>query len=191
MSSAKIDQRFRQTYVGRGAPAKVANPAKAPVADTSFSNFSKFSRRHPAPDKKAGLPEDKVGVPEQWAVGYSRLCAMTRPPDFSEVGWLRLIDDAGRFLQEWGHKAAALGWGAEDLFGVHPVAPAARQDVKGLILLLNGASVEALSETTCSVRAARGSRQTYRRQLFGRHAERVLIWDLPARPDSRVESARA
>ena len=174
-------QRFLRTY-GEAAATKVAKPAKPPVPEVSFSNFSRFSAGAFAADEKASIGRRNTGVPELWVMGFSRLCAMPRPREFSEAFWLRLIDDAGQFLGVWGHKAAALGWASEDLFGVHPAAPAARQDAKGLILLLNGSSVEALSETTCSLRATSGSRHTYRRQLLGR-PEQVLIWDLRTKPD--------
>jgi len=55
------------------------------------------------------------------------------------VDWLTaeryqaLIDDAESFLSRWGTVAHQLGWTAVDLFGVHPIAPAARFDVMGLL----------------------------------------------------------
>src|SRR4051812_48113733 len=41
-----------------------------------------------------------------------------RCPDYVEpYRWRQCLDDARRFLPEWGEQAAALGWTADDLFG--------------------------------------------------------------------------
>lgn len=41
-------------------------------------------------------------------------------PDYVEPDrWHQCIGDAQRFLASWGDKAAALGWAADDLFGLH------------------------------------------------------------------------
>jgi len=55
--------------------------------------------------------------------------------------------DATRFLTEWGCQAEALGWAPGDLFGLHPAAPLARYDCMGLIWLLRGERVMAITET--------------------------------------------
>ena len=48
----------------------------------------------------------------------------TRCPDFIEAErWHQCVDDAHQFLGEWGDQAAALGWGADDLFGLHDPPP--------------------------------------------------------------------
>ena len=48
---------------------------------------------------------------------------------FSHERWSGLLSDAENFLMRWGSAAHLLGWTALDLFGVHPIAPAARFDV--------------------------------------------------------------
>jgi hypothetical protein len=55
--------------------------------------------------------------------------------------WRFLISDAENFLPRWGSAAYSLGWSALDLFGVHPIAPAVRFDVVGLLPILNGAAL--------------------------------------------------
>jgi hypothetical protein len=49
------------------------------------------------------------------------------------------------FLDQWGREAERLGWGAEELFGLHPDAPMARYDRMGLIWMLKGECVVALT----------------------------------------------
>src|SRR5215208_5377673 len=44
-------------------------------------------------------------------------------PTNNEWRWLRACDDASLFLRQWGEQASALSWLANDLFGVHPLAP--------------------------------------------------------------------
>lgn len=44
--------------------------------------------------------------------------------------------------------AAKLGWAAQEVFGLHPVAPVTRYDVMGLVWLLNGKEVSAIDERT-------------------------------------------
>jgi hypothetical protein len=51
----------------------------------------------------------------------------------SHERWDLLLGDAENFLTQWGSTASALGWVALDLYGVHPVAPAARFDVMGFL----------------------------------------------------------
>ena len=50
--------------------------------------------------------------------------------------WRQVLEDVGRFLDEWGNRAHELGWNAADLFGVHPQALDARVDLRGVAWLL-------------------------------------------------------
>jgi hypothetical protein len=62
-----------------------------------------------------------------------------RPLSIPEAEWRLAINDAGLFLDAWGGNAAAMGWGAGELFDV----PRAGR-LGGLVWQLNGAGVEAL-----------------------------------------------
>jgi hypothetical protein len=86
---------------------------------------------------------------------------------FSHEQWRGILFDAENFLTRWGSAAHLLGWTAIDLFGVHPVAPAARFDVMGLIPILNGAEVLALTSQTATMRRVSSAVQTYRRPEGG------------------------
>jgi hypothetical protein len=74
-----------------------------------------------------------------------------------------VLSDAENFLSRWGAAAHALGWTALDLFGVHPTVPAARFDVMGLVLLICGGEVIALTASSATIRRRSGAVLTYRR----------------------------
>jgi hypothetical protein len=99
-------------------------------------------------------------------------CALERRcPDFVEAApWRQAVEDGRRFLVSWGEQAHALGWTAPELFGLHapPERPAAsysrlsRYDEMGLIWLLRGRAVVAMTETTAAIPGAT-SLLTYRK----------------------------
>ena len=86
-----------------------------------------------------------------------------RCPDFVETGrWRQAVEDGRQFLASWSEQANAFGWTARELFGLHtpPERPAAnysrlsRYDETGLIWLLRGRPVVALTETTAAIQGA-------------------------------------
>ena len=90
--------------------------------------------------------------------------------------WSQFVRDARRFLEEWGAEAARLGWSAEDVFGVHPLAPDARYDVMGIVLLIRGNEVIAISEHRATIRTAGGGLMTYYR--YRPNTGAVAVWEL-------------
>jgi len=85
--------------------------------------------------------------------------------------WRQCLIDAQRFLAAWGDKAAALGWAEADLFGLHtpPAKPhpsysrLSRYDALGLLWLLQGRRVVALSATIAAIESTSGAVLTYRK----------------------------
>jgi hypothetical protein len=84
-------------------------------------------------------------------------------PDYvPEDRWSQAVADAPAFTCKWGDQARALGWTARELFGLHtpPERPAAtysclsRYDETGLIWLLRGRPVIALTETIAAIQGA-------------------------------------
>jgi hypothetical protein len=74
-------------------------------------------------------------VPEPYLEAWARLQCQ-RPFGASDQEWWQVIDDAGRFLDQWGSRAVEFGWTAGDLFDVP------RDTGKcGLIWFLNGEAV--------------------------------------------------
>jgi hypothetical protein len=122
------------------------------------------------------LLEVRDGVPEDWAQGVADLLAMSPHPDWPDTAWNTLQNDALAFLRERAAQAYALGWNALDLFGVHATASRARLDGMGLVPLLNGRPITAMSENGAVIAVASGGVQTYRRPsiwLTGR----CLVWE--------------
>jgi len=86
-----------------------------------------------------------------------------RCPDFIDAErWRQAVEDGRQFLATWGDQAQALEWTARELFGLHtpPERPAgrysrlSRYDDTGLIWLLRGRPVIALTETIAAIQGA-------------------------------------
>jgi TubC N-terminal docking domain len=115
-----------------------------------------------------------------WVAGVARLATMAPPRTYPAHAWQQLITDAERFLNGWAAQAAALGWPTWELFGCHRRAPWGRIQGMGLVLLLRGDEIAALTATEAALRTWTGARQTYRRKPADplHPAERCLIWEL-------------
>jgi hypothetical protein len=96
-----------------------------------------------------------------------------RCPDYVDAAdWQRAIEDGRRFITRWGERAEALDWTPDDLFGLHTPsekpAPSyrrlSRYDQMGLLWLLRGRPVVALTATEASCRCSSGAILTYRRE---------------------------
>jgi len=95
-----------------------------------------------------------------------------KPPALVDVArWRQCVEDGSKFLAVWGEQAEALGWSSADLFGLHtpPEQPhpsysrLSRYDATGLIWLLQGRPVVALTEATASIRNPTGSITVFRK----------------------------
>jgi hypothetical protein len=96
-----------------------------------------------------------------------------RCPEYVEVAdWRQAIEDGRRFLARWGEQAEALGWTFRDLFGLHKPPPEkphpsyrrlARYDETGLIWLLRGRPVVALTTDTAAIQKPAGAITVYRK----------------------------
>jgi hypothetical protein len=117
------------------------------------------------------------GVPADRVQGVVNLLAMPPHPDWSEPRWKTLQDDALAFLRAWAAQAHALGWESLDLFGIHAEAPHARLDCMGLVPLLGGRPVVALTEDSAALTAASVGTLSFRRHR-GWPPGRCLIWEL-------------
>jgi hypothetical protein len=128
-------------------------------------------------DERAAVIEYDGGAPRSWAEALARLDPTSPPSDISPIRWLRFIDDCGPFLDEgWALRAIALGWGPLELFGCNRDKPFDRISQAGLLWLLEGQKLVALTADTAAISASRGGKLTfYRRQL---ESGGVLAWDL-------------
>jgi TubC N-terminal docking domain len=115
-----------------------------------------------------------------WVAGVARLATMAPPRTYPAHAWQQLITDAERFLNGWAAPAAALGWPTWELFGCHKRAPWGRIQGMGLLLLLRGDEIAALTATEAAIRTWTGARQTYRRKPADplHPVDRCLVWEL-------------
>ena len=103
-------------------------------------------------------------LPVEWIEGVSLLAAIARPASIRAPRWQQIIADADRFLGDWAAKASALGWETVDVFGAHPTHPIQRLDCAGLILLLRGDALLAITAVTARIRSRSGAETTYYRR---------------------------
>jgi hypothetical protein len=98
----------------------------------------------------------------------------SRCPDLVPLDrWQQAVADGKTFLAQWGGQAQALGWTTKDLFGLLLTVPQhakptfnrlSRYDETGLIWLLKGRRVVALTESTAAIEnPASGAVTMYRR----------------------------
>lgn len=95
------------------------------------------------------------------------------PEGVEDDRWYRFVADGRRFLASWGSQARAFGWTDRDLFGLHDVPKdahhsydrLARYDALGLVWVLNGNVVVALTPDTAKIRHRGGSITTFRKSI--------------------------
>ena len=110
-----------------------------------------------------------------WGEGIAKLDPTQPPENVPPRRWAQFVNDCNRFLRVWTSQATALGWEPLDLFGCDPVKPYSRIDKQGLVWLLNGRRVIALTVETATIEGAGGSRLTYRKV---RDKGSALAWEL-------------
>jgi hypothetical protein len=101
---------------------------------------------------------------------YAALAACS-PEHVLADRWQQAVQDGRRFLAKWGEQAAALDWTPRDLFGLqkspdqpHPsYRRLSRYDETGLIWLLQGRPVVALTDSTAAIENPTGAITVYRR----------------------------
>ncbi len=120
------------------------------------------------------------GVPAEWLGGVAKLVRLPCPPDVLPARWRILQTDAPRFLKIWGAQAVRLRWTTHDLFGVNATKPLAQLDSAGLVRLLNGRPVVAMTASEAVIECKTGARQTYRRKSMPPASGRVqcVLWEL-------------
>jgi hypothetical protein len=163
--------------------AQAENPGFAP-ADLQNGEVREIENPEGAPANPANLLNG--GSPAEWLKGIQALDPDRPLADFPSDWWQDLIRDAERFLPVWGRQAADLGWTTLDLFGAHRGAPAHRYSCMGLLILVRGGRIVAISAKSAVIERQSGARLTYTRQPS--EPECVAIWEL-ALTGSRATSA--
>jgi hypothetical protein len=170
---------------------KISSPDVAPVAHVALDIDSKGKKRGHTPSPCGPLwplpgflrDSASTGVLTEWSEGVALLREASSTRGYPPHAWQQLIIDAEGFLGHWGPQAARLNWLTWELFGCHRRAPWHRLDGMGLVLLLRGKELAALTGSEAVIRTATGAHQTYRRKPRDplHPAERCLVWDLGGR----------
>jgi len=126
-------------------------------------------------EERAALVEYGADVPRDWAEGFARLAVAPPPAGLSHETWWAIVDDAARFLDDWGRKAAAVGWSALDVFGVSTPAPRIGCEVAGLLPLIAGGTIVAISSSSATIRSPSGEEVVWLRRS---HPGAVAVWEL-------------
>jgi hypothetical protein len=144
-----------------------------------FDGFVSDRGRHvfgidklPEPDpveieERKGMASDSV--PERYLDAWARF-QLQCPGGVTEQTWRQAIDDAGRFLAQWGKLADSFGWSPGDLFDVP------RDGAMGLVWWLKDRAVTALGPEHACVGQPAYDRVT--------HREWVNPYSRPVRPVS-------
>jgi hypothetical protein len=117
----------------------------------------------------AGVYDDMQAARDPYASALATLRAEC-PAYVDATDWQQAIEDAHRFVTQWGKQAEDLGWAPADLFGLHtpPEKPRpnyrrlARYDQTGLIWLLHGRRVVELTKDKAVIETPTGT-VAYRR----------------------------
>jgi hypothetical protein len=114
------------------------------------------------------------------ADALARLDPANPPRDVPLPRWQLFIDDCGHFLRlGWANRAQVLGWGPLELFGCDRKRPLARYDHMGLLWIIQGRKLVALTADTATIDTLTGSLQNYRRVPINLDRA-VLAWELPS-----------
>lgn len=135
-----------------GETAKSVKTAKSAPFDT----YDTFGSPSEIPAAGFTATPTRLGAdePEQlrhWRAGLQTLDPDRPPNGYPSELWHQMHRDGIAFLSTWGAQAAALGWSTLDLFGVHRFAPAANYSAVGLVPLLRGSTVVALTADEASI----------------------------------------
>jgi hypothetical protein len=118
------------------------------------------------------------GIPRAWAEGFAQLDQGQPPDNVPERRWRLFIEDCGRFLDGGlAKQAAALGWGPLHLFGCDRDSPLMRIDHAGLLWLIEGRKLVAMTGDTAVIECEDGNRLTFYRRPAA-VGQVVLAWNL-------------
>jgi hypothetical protein len=148
--------RLRALKSEKGPPLHTDKTDKTPT-EVGYVSF----------DGARSTPFSEISSPRRALSALESACPELVPED----RWRRCVEDGRRFLARWGDQAEALGWTSKDLFDLHRPPPdphpsysrLSRYDETGLVWLLQGREVVALTEATAAIQNPTGTVTVYRR----------------------------
>ena len=128
-------------------------------------------------EERAAIIEYEANAPRDWAEALAQLDRTKPPAEITHDRWLLFLDDCGRFLDgNWANCASALGWGPLDLFGCDRRHPLRQLSRAGLLWLVDGGKLIAMSAELAVVERDGRERRKYAR--LGIRSGLVLAWQL-------------
>ena len=102
--------------------AKIAKTRPPTIATVGLGHSGDFCSGPLVPavnwSERAAVAEIDGGAPRAWAEWLATLQCEVPPAGVSAEAWLRAIDAAGRFLDQWGQTARSLGWSPGELMAL-------------------------------------------------------------------------
>jgi hypothetical protein len=109
-----------------------------------------------------------------WRRGVASLRIGSPPDSVSDRAWQTTIADAEALIDLWGADLEALGWSTLEIFGTNDNPRARRLDRVGLLDLLEGRAVLAVTATHASIRATARDVTRFDRRLVA--AGGIPVW---------------
>jgi hypothetical protein len=159
------------TYQGQQSQENGATDSQPDASEESSMRF----------EERAAIIEYDGGAPRTWAEALARLDPNSPPHDVPLARWQQFIEDCESFRRlGWANLAEASGWGPLDLFGCDRERPLARYDHMGLLWMMQGRKLVALTAHTATIDTLTGALQTYPRRPVD--SDRVVLaWELAPR----------
>jgi len=165
--------------------------AKGPQNDRTLATVPGTPAQIQAPRFALGVPNGRSGrwsdncdefegrAPRAWAEALARLDPAHPPRDVPRQRWVQFIDDCGRFLDSgWAQRAIWLGWAPINLFGCDRERPYAKVDQAGLLWLIEGRSLMALSHDIAVIGSPSEGGQRHYRRRASKPRQNVMAWEL-------------
>lgn len=120
-------------------------------------------------EERAAFVEYDGEAPRPWAEPFARLHPERPPHHVTFREWRQFVDDCGWFIDRWAHKADALGWTPDDLFGWDPGRPFSLIAMRiGLGWRIEGGTVVAVSRNVATIHQSNGQPVSFRRSTSAR-----------------------
>jgi hypothetical protein len=157
----RVIERDRARDTGRDGPSRDCLAAE--TASRQHFEAVSLSRSPKGRDTKTAIPEPYAAT----IAALEQRC----PDHIDTADWQKAIEDGRRFIGRWGELTASFGWTARDLFGLPRIPEKlalnyrrlSRYDETGLIWLLRGRPVVALSDATAAIEQPTGAITIYRK----------------------------
>jgi hypothetical protein len=160
-------------------PLQAAQIAIVTIANSNLDAKERPSVREAQPPDRAPAESASRSIVQQWKEGVLRLDYVRCPPAVPPIRWHLFLGDCHSFLsssENWGERAAALGWNALALFGCHRSRPLEHLGSAGLLWAISGGNlVELYRDWAVIERQQDKSRQIYHRRRQD-EAQVTLPW---------------